>query len=84
MKKGSIIAGSVILVAVLAAAIMINRPAENSGPPQKASVSVYRGEASAILYLAEKQGFFRAHGLDVTLIFCIQSRSGRCLKNWCT
>lgn len=38
-----------------------------TGPVEKATMGVYQGEFSSLVFIAEKQGYFKDNGLDVTL-----------------
>ena len=47
--------------------LAVRSPAKYSGPAEEVSLGVYPGEISALVYVAEDQGYFADNGLDITM-----------------
>lgn len=43
------------------------QPQKYTGPVEKITIGVYKGEFSSLVFLAQAKGFFKANGLDVVL-----------------
>ena len=64
-----------ILVAIIAVGFVVagfywlrrGEPEKYSGPVEKITLAGYAGEAGALVYIADEQGFFKENGLEVTI-----------------
>ena len=61
-----------IVVALIASGIGIwyyqNRePSKYTGPVEKITIAAYEGDTGALIYIAEKEGYFKKNGLEVSI-----------------
>ncbi len=64
-----ILVAGIAVVFVVAGFYWLRReePEKYTGPVEKITLAGYAGEAGALVYIANEQGFFKEHGLDVTI-----------------
>ncbi len=67
MKKTLSAVVMIGIVVVAVAGCTQEQPEKYTGPVEKVTVAAFEGGASAMIYIAESQGFFENNGLDVTI-----------------
>ncbi len=61
--KGSFI----ILVSLPWMSACSQEPSQYKGPAEKITFAAYSGDVGSLVYVAEKQGYFKDNGLDMTI-----------------